>query len=75
MDKPTVNELMRDLLAAVAGPEREEGEFTPEELAEEQGVSTDVMCKRLLRAHREGKLARRKLYVDGRIRYVYRLAK
>lgn len=75
MDKPTIDELMHDLLTVVNGPKREEGEFTPEELAVVEDVTTDVMAKRLLAAHRQGKVTRRKLYVDGRIRYVYRLAK
>ncbi len=75
MDKPTIDVLMQDLLAVVNGPEREEGEYTPEELAKVQGVTTDVMAKRLLSAHRAGKVTRRKLFVDGRMRYVYRLAK
>lgn len=75
MDKPTVDDLMKDLLAVVNGPTREEGEFTPEELAVVESVTADVMAKRLLSAHRQGKVTRRKLFVDGRIRYVYRLAK
>lgn len=75
MDKPTIDVLMHDLLAVVNGPKREEGEFTPEELAEAEGVTPDVMAKRLLSAHRQGKVSRRKLFVDGRMRYVYRLAK
>ena len=75
MDKPTVDELMLDLLAVVNGPEREPGEYTPEELAAPEGVSVDVMQKRLLKAAREGKITRRKLFIDGRVRYVYRLAK
>lgn len=75
MDKPTIDVLMQDLLAVVNGPEREEGEYTPEELAKAQGVATDVMAKRLLSAHRAGKVTRRKLLVDGRMRYVYRLKK
>ena len=75
MDKPTIDELMKDLLAVVNGPKREEGEFTPEELAVVEDVTTDVMAKRLLAAHRQGKVTRRKLVVDGRIRYVYRLSK
>ena len=75
MDKPTIDELMQDLLAVVNGPTRDEGEFTPEELAVVEGVTTDVMAKRLLSAHSLGKVTRRKLVVDGRIRFVYRLAK
>lgn len=75
MDKPTVSELMQDLLNAVNGPEREEGEFTPEELADGQGVTPEVMGKRLLSSYRKGSVTRRKLFVDGRIRYVYRLVK
>ena len=75
MDKPTVDELMLDLLAAVNGPKREPGEYTPEELAVVDGVTIDVMSKRLLAACRAGKITRRKLFVDGRIRYVYKVAK
>lgn len=75
MDKPTVDELMLDLLAVVNGPKREPGEYTPDELAEAEGVSVDVMAKRLLSATRNGSISRRKLFIDGRVRYVYRLAK
>jgi len=75
MDKPTVDELMLDLLAVVNGPKREPGEYTPEELAEAEGITPDIMGKRLLAACRAGKITRRKLVVEGRIRYVYRLAK
>jgi len=75
MDKPTVDELMLDLLAVVNGPKREAGEYTPEELAVADGVTVDVMGKRLLAAYRAGKIARRKLVVDRRIRYVYKVSK
>lgn len=74
MDKPTVSELMQDILDVVSYPNREEGEFTPKELYNNAKMDTSYESFRgILDSHvAKGKLAKRWAMVDGKKQIVYR---
>lgn len=72
MDKPTVNELMDDLLAMVFIPERAEGEFTPGELAEKSGITMEAMRHRLERLLDSGLVEKKYAMIDGLKKLVYK---
>ena len=73
MDKPTVDELMQDILNIVALPEREVGEYTAKEIADaSQGsVTAESLRHRLERSVASGTMKKRFAIIDGKKALVY----
>ena len=74
MDKPTLDELMDDILSVVSEPEREECEFTSDELLERSKTSAtaEVFRNMLDRKVAAGVLSKRWALVNGKRKIVYR---
>ena len=77
MDKPTVDELMDDILAVVCYPNRREGEYTAKELYDNAGMDTSYESFRgILDSNvTKGKLTKRWAMVLGQKKIVYKKAK
>ncbi len=77
MDKPTIDELMDDIIALVMYPDRQADEFTVDELLDRSNSSTsrEVFRNMLDRKVDAGLLGKRNAMVDGKKRIVYRLLK
>lgn len=77
MDKPTIDELMDDIIALVMYPDRQADEFTADELLDRSNSSTsrEVFRNMLDRKVDAGLLGKRNAMVDGKKRIVYRLLK
>lgn len=77
MDKPTIEELMDDIIALVMYPDRQADEFTADELLDRSNSSTsrEVFRNMLDRKVDAGLLGKRNAMVDGKKRIVYRLLK
>jgi len=77
MDKPTIDELMDDIIALVMYPDRQADEFTADELLDRSNssASREVFRNMLDRKVDAGLLGKRNAMVDGKKRIVYRLLK
>lgn len=77
MDKPTIEELMDDIIALVMYPDRQADEFTADELLDRSNSSTsrEVFRNMLDRKVDAGLLGKRNAMVDGKKRIVYKMLK
>ena len=77
MDKPTVDDLMQDILSLVSYPVRQTGEYTAQEIYDNSGRDTSYESFRgMLDSNvAKGTLKKRWAIVDGRKKIVYKKAK